>query len=72
MRTTYIHMSLKNVSFLLIVYAIFSSFFFSFQIGSLKGYYLFHHKHVVKRSVNRNELHHNALSSEPEVSVVQA
>jgi Peptidase S8 pro-domain len=47
----------------------FSVSFFSFQIGSLKGYYLFHHKHVVKRSVNRNELHHNALNSEPEVSV---
>lgn len=38
------------------------------QIGSLKGYYLFHHSHVRKRSLDRSEVHHSALNTEPEVS----
>ncbi|XP_041766317.1 furin-like protease 2 isoform X2 [Anopheles merus] len=41
------------------------------QIGPLKGYYLFHHNHVRKRSVDRSEAHHNALNTEPEVRWVQ-
>uniref|UniRef100_A0A2M4DS50 furin n=1 Tax=Anopheles darlingi TaxID=43151 RepID=A0A2M4DS50_ANODA len=41
------------------------------QIGSLKGYYLFHHNHVRKRSLDRSEVHHNALNTEPEVRWVQ-
>uniref|UniRef100_A0A182TTA9 Peptidase S8/S53 domain-containing protein n=1 Tax=Anopheles melas TaxID=34690 RepID=A0A182TTA9_9DIPT len=40
-------------------------------IGPLKGYYLFHHNHVRKRSVDRSEAHHNALNTEPEVRWVQ-
>uniref|UniRef100_A0A182UR37 S8_pro-domain domain-containing protein n=1 Tax=Anopheles merus TaxID=30066 RepID=A0A182UR37_ANOME len=41
------------------------------RIGPLKGYYLFHHNHVRKRSVDRSEAHHNALNTEPEVRWVQ-
>ncbi|CAO1381843.1 unnamed protein product [Diamesa hyperborea] len=37
------------------------------QIGSLKGYFLFHHRHVSKRSISTSDIHHNALNSEPEV-----
>lgn len=43
---------------------------YPFQIGSLKGYYLFHHRHISKRSVSISEIHHDALNSEPEVSVL--
>uniref|UniRef100_A0A1S4KGZ7 Peptidase S8 pro-domain domain-containing protein n=2 Tax=Culex quinquefasciatus TaxID=7176 RepID=A0A1S4KGZ7_CULQU len=35
------------------------------NIGPLKGYYLFHHSHVRKRSLDRSEVHHNALNTEP-------
>lgn len=45
------------------------AFFISFQIGSLKNYYLFHHRHVSKRSVSHNEEHHRTLKSEPEVRI---
>ncbi|XP_058061771.1 furin-like protease 2 [Anopheles bellator] len=41
------------------------------QIGALKGYYLFHHNHVRKRSLDRSEVHHSALNTEPEVRWVQ-
>ncbi|XP_052566318.1 furin-like protease 2 isoform X1 [Culex pipiens pallens] len=41
------------------------------QIGPLKGYYLFHHSHVRKRSLDRSEVHHNALNTEPEVRWMQ-
>ncbi|XP_055539465.1 furin-like protease 2 isoform X1 [Wyeomyia smithii] len=41
------------------------------QIGPLKGYYLFHHSHVRKRSLDRSEAHHNALNVEPEVRWMQ-
>lgn len=37
------------------------------QIGSLKGYYLFHHRHVSKRSLDSSPVHHEALNSEDEV-----
>lgn len=39
-----------------------------FQIGSLKGYYLFHHRHISKRSLSISDVHHDALNTEPEVS----
>ncbi|GAB0086954.1 hypothetical protein DMENIID0001_011850 [Sergentomyia squamirostris] len=39
------------------------------QIGSLKGYYLFHHHRISKRSTTTSDNHHEALNSEPEVSV---
>ncbi|XP_055634461.1 furin-like protease 2 isoform X2 [Toxorhynchites rutilus septentrionalis] len=41
------------------------------QIGPLKGYYLFHHSHVRKRSLDRSEVHHTALNTEPEVRWMQ-
>lgn len=41
------------------------------QIGPLKGYYLFHHSHVRKRSLDRSEVHHSALNTEPEVRWMQ-
>lgn len=41
------------------------------QIGSLKGYYLFHHRHISKRSVSISDIHHDALNSEPEIRWVQ-
>lgn len=44
--------------------------FILLQIGSLKNYYLFHHRHVSKRSVSHNEEHHRTLNSEPEVCSV--
>ncbi|XP_012252633.2 furin-like protease 2 isoform X2 [Athalia rosae] len=37
------------------------------QLGSLKGYYLFSHKHVHKRSVTTSDHHHKALNDEPKV-----
>uniref|UniRef100_A0A336LJV0 furin n=1 Tax=Culicoides sonorensis TaxID=179676 RepID=A0A336LJV0_CULSO len=37
------------------------------QIGSLKNYFLFHHKRISKRSVSISEEHHYILNSEPEV-----
>uniref|UniRef100_A0A182IX67 Peptidase S8 pro-domain domain-containing protein n=1 Tax=Anopheles atroparvus TaxID=41427 RepID=A0A182IX67_ANOAO len=40
-------------------------------IGSLKGYYLFHHNHVRKRSLDQSDVHHNTLNTEPEVRWVQ-
>lgn len=39
-----------------------------YQIGSLKGYYLFEHQRVHKRSVSQSHEHHAKLESEPEVS----
>ncbi|XP_053949686.1 furin-like protease 2 isoform X1 [Anastrepha ludens] len=41
------------------------------QIGALKDYYLFHHRHVAKRSLRVSDEHHNALNSEPEVRWMQ-
>lgn len=41
------------------------------QIGSLKDYYLFHHRHVSKRSLSVSDPHHSALNSEPEVRWMQ-
>uniref|UniRef100_W4VRF9 furin n=1 Tax=Corethrella appendiculata TaxID=1370023 RepID=W4VRF9_9DIPT len=41
------------------------------QIGPLKNYFLFHHSHVKKRSLDRSEVHHNALNTEPEVRWLQ-
>uniref|UniRef100_A0A1B6CCM9 furin n=1 Tax=Clastoptera arizonana TaxID=38151 RepID=A0A1B6CCM9_9HEMI len=41
------------------------------QIGSLKGFYLFEHPKVHKRSVQVNEEHHEKLSSETQVRWVQ-
>lgn len=41
------------------------------KIGSLKGYYLFEHHRVHKRSVSQNHEHHAKLESEPEVLWVQ-
>ncbi|XP_061400858.1 furin-like protease 2, partial [Musca vetustissima] len=41
------------------------------QIGALKDYYLFHHKHVSKRSLRTSDEHHKALNSEPEVRWIQ-
>ncbi|XP_046429629.1 furin-like protease 2 isoform X1 [Neodiprion fabricii] len=41
------------------------------QVGSLKGYYLFSHKHVHKRSVATSDPHHEALKNEPQVHWVQ-
>uniref|UniRef100_A0A8D8XPL7 furin n=1 Tax=Cacopsylla melanoneura TaxID=428564 RepID=A0A8D8XPL7_9HEMI len=41
------------------------------QIGSLKGYYLFEHQHVHKRSTTQSDTHHSLLSSEPQVDWVQ-
>lgn len=42
-------------------------YFPHFQIGSLKNYYLFHHRHVQKRSLSSNDTHHAVLNKEPEV-----
>lgn len=41
------------------------------QIGSLKNYYLFHHRHISKRSLSTSDSHHSALKSEPEVRWMQ-
>ncbi|XP_060524028.1 furin-like protease 2 [Cylas formicarius] len=41
------------------------------QIGSLKGYYLFEHKKVHKRSIQANDHLHESLISEPQVRWVQ-
>ncbi|XP_055845205.1 furin-like protease 2 isoform X2 [Episyrphus balteatus] len=41
------------------------------QIGSLKNYYLFHHRHISKRSLSISDSHHSALKSEPEVRWMQ-
>ncbi|XP_037934689.1 furin-like protease 2 [Teleopsis dalmanni] len=41
------------------------------QIGALKDYYLFHHRHVSKRSLRTSDEHHSALNSEPEVRWMQ-
>ncbi|XP_065170470.1 furin-like protease 2 isoform X2 [Atheta coriaria] len=41
------------------------------QIGSLKGYYLFEHQHVHKRSTYRNEHFHSKLENEPQIQWVQ-
>lgn len=38
------------------------------QIGSLKGFYLFEHQRVRKRSIEANSKIHETLSAEPEVS----
>ncbi|KAK9702476.1 Peptidase S8 pro-domain [Popillia japonica] len=38
------------------------------QVGSLKGYYLFEHKHVHKRSTEANDFYHRSLLKEPQVS----
>lgn len=40
----------------------------SFQIGSLKDYYLLEHKHVHKRSTEINFHYHDRLTNEPQVS----
>ncbi|XP_036319238.1 furin-like protease 2 isoform X2 [Rhagoletis pomonella] len=41
------------------------------QIGSLKDYYVFHHRHVAKRSLHTSDEHHSALNSEPQVRWMQ-
>ncbi|XP_028894681.1 furin-like protease 2 [Zeugodacus cucurbitae] len=41
------------------------------QVGSLKDYYLFHHRRVAKRSLRISSEHHSALNSEPEVRWMQ-
>ncbi|XP_049311526.1 furin-like protease 2 isoform X2 [Bactrocera dorsalis] len=41
------------------------------QVGSLKDYYLFHHRRVAKRSLRLSSEHHSALNSEPEVRWMQ-
>lgn len=41
------------------------------QIGSLNNYYLFHHRHVQKRSLESNATHHANLIDEPEVHWAQ-
>jgi proprotein convertase subtilisin/kexin type 5 len=41
------------------------------QVGSLKGFYLFEHKHVHKRSLQANDFYHRSLISEPQVQWVQ-
>lgn len=41
------------------------------QVGSLKGFYLFEHEHVHKRSLQADDHHHRKLSSEPQVHWVQ-
>ncbi|XP_024081815.1 furin-like protease 2 isoform X2 [Cimex lectularius] len=41
------------------------------QIGNLKGYYLFEHQHVHKRSLSTADEHHEKLSNEPQVLWVQ-
>lgn len=41
------------------------------QVGSLKGYYLFEHKHVHKRSLEANDFYHQSLVTEPQVHWVQ-
>uniref|UniRef100_A0A1A9W1G2 S8_pro-domain domain-containing protein n=1 Tax=Glossina brevipalpis TaxID=37001 RepID=A0A1A9W1G2_9MUSC len=40
-------------------------------VGSLKDYYLFHHRRISKRSLRYNNEHHSALNSEPEVRWLQ-
>lgn len=51
------------------IYTKFAEFCFNFflQIGSLKNYYLFHHHHVAKRSLDHSEKYHSFLNTEPEV-----
>lgn len=41
------------------------------QIGSLKGFYLFEHQHVHKRSLTQSDTHNSLLTSEPQVQWVQ-
>ncbi|KAK9878880.1 hypothetical protein WA026_003709 [Henosepilachna vigintioctopunctata] len=41
------------------------------QVGSLKGFYLFEHNHVHKRSLKANDIHHQKLVDEPEVLWVE-
>lgn len=41
---------------------------FCSQIGSLKGYYLFAHPHVHKRSTTHSEAHADLLKNEDQVS----
>nr|XP_036218232.1 furin-like protease 2 [Bactrocera oleae] len=41
------------------------------QVGSLKDYYLFHHRRVAKRSLRISSEHHSALNFEPEVRWMQ-
>ncbi|XP_045465314.1 furin-like protease 2 isoform X1 [Harmonia axyridis] len=41
------------------------------QVGSLKGFYLFEHVHVHKRSLDTSDEHHEKLINEPEVVWVQ-
>lgn len=43
------------------------SFTFYLQIGSLKNYYLFHHRNIKKRSLDISDTHHSILNKEPEV-----
>lgn len=43
---------------------------FPFQIGSLKNYFHFHHRHVSKRSVSTSDVYVDALNAEPEVSYI--
>lgn len=38
-----------------------------FQIGSLRGYYLFEHPRVHKRSLTPHQQHHKNLKNEPKV-----
>ena len=41
------------------------------QIGDLKGYFLFHHNSVHKRSASHSEDHHSLLQNEPKVEWFQ-
>lgn len=71
-RTAYTSLILRDnliiafVKWIIDIMMIRSGFSFS-QIGSLKGYYLFHHRHVSKRSLDSSPVHHEALNSEDEV-----
>lgn len=64
----FIHPMYTKHYFIVFNYLIFNSLLLNFQVGSLKGFYLFEHNHVHKRSVQPDDHHHRKLTDEPQVS----